>query len=518
LPISIGGTFVRTYDNYLNPRTLTLPLALLILTALLKRRLWLAAVLVGLQLLLHPLSGLCMGLVIILLLAGWLWRKELSLRAAVGPLFVLLAVLGVLVWRSGGGGVLWLDPVWRSILWQRTSYVFLTSWTIEGWVSLGLYLLLGIIGWSSRQRSSMATQVNLAVLAVAMGSLVAVAVGGDWLGLAPLVQLQLARSWQLVLILAVIFGADVILSLYERGSWAAWLVAVLLAVVIYFDRAQLEWQPVLAALLVGILLARVVEQRWQEAGKHWASGLLVLVGVGVIGPALLMAWSVTKIWLSGFIAPLWLLPKEGLWPTVLLFGSLLCLSPVNYLRLPPGWWDKWARWVIGVGLAIMALLNILGAGYPQNWPVYLATRLQLPVSQAWMSPTFQAWLDVQLWAAANTTPEARFVTDPYEKGFRTFSQRSPLVEEKDGAAVMFSRAYAIEWNRRMQAVALTGGMNDPASKVEFAEFSEAGLRDLYRLYPFDYVVGRQPQHLNWPEVYRNQFYVVYAWPERLSAK
>jgi len=34
LAVSIGGTFVRTYDNYLNPRTLTLPLALLALAAL----------------------------------------------------------------------------------------------------------------------------------------------------------------------------------------------------------------------------------------------------------------------------------------------------------------------------------------------------------------------------------------------------------------------------------------------------------------------------------------------------
>ena len=66
-----------------------------------------------------------------------------------------------------------------------------------------------------------------------------------------------------------------------------------------------------------------------------------------------------------------------------------------------------------------------------------------------MSSTFHAWRDVQLWAAAHTSPGTRFVTDPDEKGFRVFSGRSPIVEVKDGAAAMFSRAYALEWERRM---------------------------------------------------------------------
>ena len=47
-------------------------------------------------------------------------------------------------------------------------------------------------------------------------------------------------------------------------------------------------------------------------------------------------------------------------------------------------------------------------------------------------------------------------------------------------------------------------------------FSAEGLATVHRLYPFDYVVARQPQNLPWPEVYRNQEFVVYAWPEASS--
>jgi len=58
----------------------------------------------------------------------------------------------------------------------------------------------------------------------------------DWLGLAPLAQLQLARSGWLVIALAVIFGADMAFALYERGGWGAELVAALCVVTIYSNR------------------------------------------------------------------------------------------------------------------------------------------------------------------------------------------------------------------------------------------------------------------------------------------
>ena len=76
---------------------------------------------------------------------------------------------------------------------------------------------------------------------------------------------------------------------------------------------------------------------------------------------------------------------------------------------------------------------------------------------------------------------------------------------------MFSRTYAMEWDGRVQAMA-AAGVVDPDNKTELTSFSVEGLEALHQLYPFDYVVGQQPQNLPWPEVYRNQVFVVYAWP------
>jgi hypothetical protein len=510
LPISIGGTFVRTYDNYFNPRTLTLPLGLLTLIALWERRPWGAAILVSLHLLLHPLSGLHTWLVAALLLAWWVWKGYVPARSLIGPAALLLGVLGVLAWSSGGSGALWLDPTWRAVLWKRTPYVFLASWKTEDWISLGIYLALGLVGWSGRRRSASlrdrdprTRDLSLAVLVVALGTTLAVALGVDWLGLAPLAQLQLARSWRLVIALAVIFGADAVFVLYERGGWGGYLAAACLAVAIYFDRADPEWQPVFAVLLVAILVARAVEDRW---GREWAAWVLALGGMGVAAPALLAAWSVTDGW-----GERWRLPEEALWPVILIFGLLLIVRTLRGAQTRA--LADWAGMGIGGALALAALFPLAGEWHQRNWSDYLNDRLQLPVSDAWMSPTFRAWRDVQLWAAAHTPPDARFATDPDEKGFRVFSQRSPIVEEKDGAPAMFNRAYALEWERRMGAMA-AAGVVDPDKKTELTGFSAEGLMALHRLYPFDYVVGQQPQSLPWPEVYRNQVFIVYAWPEQ----
>jgi hypothetical protein len=166
-------------------------------------------------------------------------------------------------------------------------------------------------------------------------------------------------------------------------------------------------------------------------------------------------------------------------------------------------------------LALLALLPITGEWRQRDWSAYLTERLQLPVSDAWMSDTFRAWRDVQLWAEAHTSPSARFATDPDEKGFRVFSERAPIVEAKDGASAMFSRTYALEWDRRMETVG-AAGVVDPDGKTELAKFTVEGLESLHQIYPFDYVVGQQPQDLPWPEVYRNQVFVVYAWPGEQS--
>ena len=65
------------------------------------------------------------------------------------------------------------------------------------------------------------TQLSIIVGVVVLGLTLATVIGVDWYGFAPLLQLQLGRSWQLVVILAIIFGSDIIYSFLQEREWAS---------------------------------------------------------------------------------------------------------------------------------------------------------------------------------------------------------------------------------------------------------------------------------------------------------
>ena len=517
LPVSVGGTLARTYDNYLNPRTMMLPLALLVLIALTYRRIGWAALLAGLHLLLHPLSGIYPWLVTTALLAWWVWRGQLSRRQGLGPALVLFGTLGWLAWNSAGGDGLWLDETWRAILLKRTSYMFLGSWRLTDWLPLGIYAVLGILGWFSRAHTPSAAQVCLASSGVAMGSLLTTAISADWLGLAPLASLQLARAAWLIIALGVIFGADLVVTLLRRPAWGAWLMAVLLASVVYHNRGDEEWQLTFGGLVGALLLASALERfvsRFAERthatpfGSRLADGVLAVSGMAALATGLLAAWPLSADWAAHTLGN-WALPAEALWPALIFFG--LAWLRKGMQAAPSRHWLKYAQLTAALALMLLSCIPLLASWQARDWGKYLNARLQLPGTDAWMSAGQRSWRAVQLWAAEHTPPDALFVTDPDDAGFRVYSMRSPLVEYKDGAPSMFSRAYALEWERRMQAVSATGVV-DPDKQTRLTRFSEAGLLTLHQTYPFDYVAARQPQELTWPQVYSNAGYVVFAWP------
>lgn len=518
LPVSVGGTLARTYDNYLNPRTMTLPLGLLALIALGQRRVGWAALLAGLHLLLHPLSGIYPWLVTTALLGWWIWRGQLSRRRWFGPALVLFGTLGWLVWSSAGGDGLWLDETWRAVLLQRTSYMFLGSWRLTDWLSLATYAVLGVLGWFSRARTPSAAQICLASSGVAIGAILTAAIGADWLGLAPLASLQLARGGWLIIALGVVFGADLVVTLLRRPVWSAWLMAVLLATVIYHNRADEEWQLAFGGLVGAVLLAVGMEAaigRLAGAGgaptisSRLAEAVLAGSGVVAIASGLLAVWPVTTRWAQHALG-WWALPAEALWPALFFFGLVWLTRTMraNYLSSRM----KYGQLAASAVLVLLSCLPVFASWQARDWGKYLNSRLQLPGTETWMSAGQRAWRAVQLWAAEHTPPDALFVTDPDDAGFRVYSMRSPLVEWKDGAPSMFSRAYALEWECRMQAVSVTGVV-DPDKQTRLTRFSEAGLLTLHERYPFDYVVARQPQELAWPLVYSNTGFVVFAWPQ-----
>lgn len=110
------------------------------------------------------------------------------------------------------------------------------------------------------------------------------------------------------------------------------------------------------------------------------------------------------------------------------------------------------------------------------------------------------WIATQLWVRENTPSDSVFLTNPYSKGFRIFSQRTIVGEYKDGGPLLFSFEYAKQWSKRMDDI------------KNFDLLTEDDFRKLKQSYNFDYLVynsknGLEP--LNFQKIYSNKSYTVY---------
>ncbi|MFC1937210.1 DUF6798 domain-containing protein [Chloroflexota bacterium] len=112
------------------------------------------------------------------------------------------------------------------------------------------------------------------------------------------------------------------------------------------------------------------------------------------------------------------------------------------------------------------------------------------------------WMDIQLWARANTKPSSLFITPPELSGFRIFSERNQLGDNKDGALCSFYHFYAILWKERM------------AKLESFHNFSRDEIMQLANKYGAGYIVVENIQAEQWDleAAYANEDYIIYLAP------
>lgn len=107
------------------------------------------------------------------------------------------------------------------------------------------------------------------------------------------------------------------------------------------------------------------------------------------------------------------------------------------------------------------------------------------------------WIDVQLWARKNTPANSTFLVSPRQTGFRIFSQRPIVGDIKDGAVVIYDRAYAKHWYELMNDL------------KEYESFDESDLLLLSTKYSFEYVIVKKHQNLKLDKVYENKAFTVF---------
>ncbi len=111
---------------------------------------------------------------------------------------------------------------------------------------------------------------------------------------------------------------------------------------------------------------------------------------------------------------------------------------------------------------------------------------------------FSDWFSLQEWVKLNTPIASTFLIPPNLLGFRNFSERSIVVDVKDGGLAFYSPGYAREWQQRINDVA------------NYDQLNQEGFVNLSKKYDFQYIiVESNHQQLTFPLVYQNKKFLIY---------
>ena len=110
------------------------------------------------------------------------------------------------------------------------------------------------------------------------------------------------------------------------------------------------------------------------------------------------------------------------------------------------------------------------------------------------------YVNSALWAKTNTPTDSLFLVPPEISGFRFFSQRSVVVERKEGGDSLYSRKLALEWAKRQQR--LTDYYNLDSKKIN----------KLITEYGINYIITTQI--MPYPTIYSSTDWKVYNVKEK----
>ena len=252
------------YDEpFLTARTLSEPFVLLGLAAAARRRWRGAAGWMSVATLAHPLIAL----------PGWLmgWRLlcERDRRANWLALLVLpvfaLAAFGL---RPFDGLLQRYDPLWLDMVDKANTFVFLRSWTLPDWQTVGFSAAL--LWLAGTDRESPLAGLWRAACVVLIGCDLVSYIGCDLLHDVLITQLQLWRAGWIAQLLSWIALAPVALRLWRLNSKGHLAAAVLvLASVMVSSTARTAWELVAVAVL----------SIWLAYSRFEIRRLLVVLGI-----------------------------------------------------------------------------------------------------------------------------------------------------------------------------------------------------------------------------------------------
>ena len=222
----IPRTSANSFEPYFNPRMLAFGLGLLAVSAVLRRRFWIAIGLVAAAALVHVTTALWFAVLIgtaIAILDSRLRPVVMAGGAAAVGILVIAVTFGPL-----SGAITAMDDTWLQAVASKDS-LFATEWPVWAWAANLAFL--GLLVWAhrARVRRAEATAEDAALVwgAVALVALFLVTLPPVAAGISLAVQFQVSRVFWLVDVLALVY---VIGAVCGAGSVRATRIAVLLLV------------------------------------------------------------------------------------------------------------------------------------------------------------------------------------------------------------------------------------------------------------------------------------------------
>ena len=337
-------------------------------------------------------------------------------------------------------------------MWYPGHY-FPSLWTAHKWLRLLCQIpLLAFFYWAALPRCPTNRVIKSFLGAIAVMWIFA------WLGEVvswpTLVTAQLFRSDAIFCVLGLVCAADWIAGVLEQpGLGAAALGALVISA---FSEIH---APVFIVTVLALIMVRKSAPKWTWAAA--TIGLLVCLGS-----------------LCGLSAQPW--------TKALAYSFLFIIIVAARIK------DCCLRVAPARILAITVALSLLPLAPVINW------RLSHP-SPELLSASDADWRQVQEWARANTPKDAVFFVPLFSQGFRVFSERSPVVDWTDAAAVHWSPTSGREWLSRIADLRHTESLGPGPQLSNLAAKYHAG-----------YLVAPRSRVFAGHALYANSEFVVYG--------
>lgn len=306
---------------------------------------------------------------------------------------------------------------------------------------------------------------------------------------------------------------------WDRLGWIAFLSILMMFTIGYYtNQEQLMQRKKIIGLIVGLLLliifgfifSKFIPIPWLLAFQSIRSiQFLIILSIILLIPYLIKLWRIDgigKLCSIGLGIGIFLFEPK----TIFIFLIVSVIYLLIFSRIA-----KRLKWVFAVVLILSGLIAI-----PFLWTrVTIKLHRQVDLSHGFQAvlnyiqipgtSTPTPWQEVQLWAKRHSAPDSIWLTPPYLSGFRLKSQRSPIIEWKDGALGIFNPGYAESWYQRLQDFGITTKMNTHLHQVAFLCLSNEELERIAEKYNAHYIVVEKPKVLSLPLLYSNSQFNVY---------